>query len=275
MDFNFIPNSNDLSAAVTALIDVGLEKERAAQPRRPYLGGSRCGEECSRRLGYEFFNFTPDYEFDGQTLRRFQRGHDCETRMAKYLRQAGFDLLTEKQDGKQFGFAVARDPVTGNPRIAGHLDGVFVGGPDVCIQPGARLLYPALWENKGLNNAGVNKLRRNGLRAEYPVYYAQMQLYMAYMELTANPGLFTAENQDDCTIYAELIPFDLAAAQEASDRGVRVVSANDVNELPRIARDATDYRCRMCSFAATCWAAPTHVTINTPVPPAWLFKPQQ
>jgi hypothetical protein len=267
---DFIPNQFDISAGIAALVDAGLEAERDAQTPRDYLGGSRCGEECQRKLGYEFFHVRPDKPFDGQTLRRFARGHDCETRMAKYLRLAGFQLSTEKSPGKQYGWGVARDPETGRNRIAGHLDGVLAGGPDTLPGVAGRVLFPCLWENKGLNNSGTNSLRRNGLRKEYPVYFSQMQLYMAYMDLTDNPGLFTAENQDDCTIYAELIPFDLAAAQEASDRGVRVVSSNNPEELPRIAGKSDDYRCNMCSFQETCWSQPAASMPSVMPAPAWL-----
>ncbi len=81
-----------------------------------------------------------------------------------------------------------------------------------------------------------------------------MQVYMAYMELTN--GMFTCENQDTCEVYLEIVPFDAAAAQEASDRGVRVVSARSIEELPQIARDATDFRCKFCDFKERCWRSP-------------------
>ena len=47
MDFN---SSASLSGLLTALIDTGMQRARAAQPRRTYLGASRLGAECERAL---------------------------------------------------------------------------------------------------------------------------------------------------------------------------------------------------------------------------------
>src|SRR5919106_1137069 len=44
----------DLSAKqINALIDAALEAEHRSKPQRDYLGGSRIGEPCARRLAYE------------------------------------------------------------------------------------------------------------------------------------------------------------------------------------------------------------------------------
>src|SRR3546814_2856224 len=55
-------------------------------------------------------------------LRAFDIGHDSETRMAEYMRLAGFTMLTERPDGQQFGFGIAPHPETGRSRVAGHID---------------------------------------------------------------------------------------------------------------------------------------------------------
>src|SRR3546814_15675332 len=62
-------------------------------------------------------------------LRAFDIGHDSETRMAEYMRLAGFTMLTERPDGQQFGFGIAPHPETGRSRVAGHIDGVITAGP--------------------------------------------------------------------------------------------------------------------------------------------------
>ena len=48
--------------------------------KRTYLGGSRIGEACSRRLVYEYTHtpHDPDKAFSGQTLRIFAAGHQFE-----------------------------------------------------------------------------------------------------------------------------------------------------------------------------------------------------
>lgn len=251
---NFAPRpSAAFAAAFEALIDRAMEAHNQAQPPRKYLGGSRVGDDCLRKLAYEFHHTPKDdgREFKGRTLRIFERGHANEDLMAARLRLAGFSLITEKKDGGQIGFAVAWSEERQAYTFAGHLDGVITEAP---WESG--VVTPALWENKCLGDKGFNDLAKKGLRASKPVYFAQMQLYMAYLDLTENPGLFTAENANTGEIYSELVGFDAAAAQAFSDRGVKVVSTQDPEEMPRVAKTATDFRCKFCDYAARCWAEP-------------------
>lgn len=254
MTMDFSPSPHVLfSAAVQKHIDAAMEAANKAQTPRNYLGGSRLGEECLRKLGYEFHHTPKDEgrDFTGNTLRIFDMGHDGEERMAAYIRLAGFTLLTERPDGKQFGFAVAWDEARGCHKIGGHCDGVLTAGPERLGD--FTLTYPALWECKYLGDKGWKDTLRKGLKVSKPIYYAQVQIYMAYLGLEANPGLFTAVNRNTGEIYAELVPFDALAAQTASDRGARVVSAMSPDELPRIGKDQTDFRCKWCDYAARCW----------------------
>ncbi|MDO8607285.1 MAG: hypothetical protein Q7R40_12175 [Phaeospirillum sp.] len=95
---------------------------------------------------------------------------------------AGFDLRTERRDGRQFGFSVL------NGRFKGHIDGCLVGGP-------VAMDYPALWENKALGVSSWKDVVKRGVVLSKPVYAAQLALYQAYMDLPA-PALFTALNRD-------------------------------------------------------------------------------
>ena len=86
-----------------------------------------------------------------------------------------------------------------------------------------------------------------------PIYYAQVQLYMAYLEL--EQCLFTALNKDSSELYFELIPFDSEAAQKYSDRAVQVIQASENNEqMPCISSDPSFFKCKMCEFRNVCWA---------------------
>lgn len=235
-------NTRDLSARLAGLVDAHLVGQASQQPRREYIGGSRLGEACLRKLQYEFFGTPTDTGgFDGKTLRIFHRGHQGEDWMAAWLRGSGFDLRTAGQDGQQFGFSVA------GGRIAGHIDGALVNGPE-SFGP-----YPRLWENKVLGAKGWNKLGKDGLKAAYPVYYAQVQIYQAYMDLADNPALFTALNADTMEIYAEAVPFDPAAAQAISDKGASIIRACDAGELlPRLSDDPSWFECKFCSYHQRC-----------------------
>lgn len=245
MDFQPRPSAA-FAECFEGIIDRAMQADNQAQPPRTYLGASRLGEECERKLGYEWHKVPKDEgrEFKGRTLRIFERGHKGEDSMADRLRLAGFELVTHRPDGEQIGF------VTAEGRIAGHIDGVIVKAP---YESG--IATPCLWENKVLGDKSWKDTERKGVRASKPLYFVQMQLYQAYLDLADNPGLFTAENGNDGAIYAERVPFDQAAAQAASDKGVRVVQSTDPEELPRVASKSTDYRCKMCDYPARCWGA--------------------
>lgn len=227
---------------INARIDEAMVARNKKQKPRAYLGGSRVGEPCARRLVYEYLHTPMDEgkDFDGRILRVFDAGHKFEDLSVAWLRLAGFDLRTNKRDGSQFGFSAA------NGKLAGHIDGVIVAGPEVGIA------WPALWEHKALNAKSWNDLVKHGLQISKPVYFGQVQLYMAYMELAV--ALFTALNKDTEELYHEVVPFDPAEAQALSDKAVSVIRAAECGEhLPCIAAASDFYLCRMCPYAARCW----------------------
>lgn len=230
------------SDRVNALIDAALIERSRGQRPRDYLGGSRIGEPCARGLVYKMTH-TPEDEgrnFDGAMLRIFDAGHQFEILSISWLRAAGFDLRDKCTDGSQFGFEAA------GGKLRGHIDGVIVGGLDVGIA------WPALWEHKALNAKSWNDLVKHGLRLAKPVYFGQVQLYMAYMELEI--ALFTAINKDNQALYHEVVPFDPSEAQALSDKAVEILRAAEVSELPpRIAAASDFYLCRMCAYARRCW----------------------
>jgi hypothetical protein len=227
---------------INALIDAALEADARAKPPRAYLGASRIGEPCARRLVYELTQTPPDpgREPQGTLLRIFAAGHAFEDLTARWLQAAGFELRTVRRDGAQFGFSVA------DGRIRGHIDGVITGGPEIGVT------WPALWEHKALKHRSWTELVKRGLRQARPLYLAQTQLYMAYLELEV--AVFTAMSKDTQELYHEGVGFDAGLAQALSDKAVLVVRAAEAGELlPRIAADPDHHLCRMCPFATRCW----------------------
>ena len=69
-----------LGAQINGRIDAALEAEREGQRPRNYLGASRIGEPCARRLVYEVTHTPPDpgKDFEGRVLRIFAAGHVFE-----------------------------------------------------------------------------------------------------------------------------------------------------------------------------------------------------
>jgi hypothetical protein len=236
-------NHRNPAGQINALIDAALVASNQRQPKRSYLGGSRLGHHCLRALQYEYFHAPKDdgRDFNGQTLRIFQIGHVLEDLAVKWFRQAGFDLRNEKQDGRQFGFSVM------DGKIAGHIDGVFCGGPDV-------ISYPALWECKTMNAKKWKACQKDGVRKSHPIYAAQVAIYQAYMQLTDNPAVFTFINKDTAELGHQIIEFDAELAQKTSDNGVRVITSAEAGELlPRIAKEPDYFECRWCDYHERCW----------------------
>ncbi len=229
------------AARVNALVDAALVARNRRQRPRDYLGGSRVGEPCARRLAYEVAHAPKDHgrDFDGGILRVFDAGHHLEALSVRWLREAGFDLRDRGSDGEQFGFAAA------GGRLRGHADGVIVAGPEVGLR------WPALWEHKALGQKSWSDLVKRGLRSSKPVYFAQVQLYMAYLEL--DTALVTALNRGTLALHHEAVPFEPAEAQRLSDRAVDVLRAIEAGELPpRVADGSDSHHCRFCPYAIRC-----------------------
>lgn len=255
---NFAPTaSEELSDKINRLIDDALEKENAAQPKRDYLGASRVGVECMRRLAYEYHH-TEGNSFPGHAIRRFRMGHLHEDETADWLIKAGFDLRVKKPNGAQYGFGLAPHPETGRPRFAGHTDGIIVNGPDVGV------IWPALWEHKIMKSAIWRATLKHGVRHEHFAYFAQTQIYMR--QFTLANCLFTALNTDTSELLFELIPFDAELAQVLVDKAADVIESQRPEDLPRIAKEETDFRCKFCPFRDVCWKGPVVPAVR----PAWL-----
>ena len=189
-----------------------------------------------------------DQNFTGRTLKIFQAGHVFEELMIKWLRLAGINLITQKQNGNQFGFSVA------GGKVKGHIDGVIIDAPE-----DLDFKFPMLWECKSLNDNSWKDVVKKGLAVSKPVYAAQIAIYQAYMEsqiegISKNPALFTAINKDTAEIHFELIDFDQELAQKTSDKAVKILRATEAEELlPRIASDPTYFECKFCPWQKRCW----------------------
>lgn len=245
------PEYEIIEKEVVAAIDVGLKSKRNDQPPRKYLGASRVGDDCERRLAYEYHQFKKDEgsEFKGKTLRIFDMGHDGEERMAEYLRLAGFDLHTHNEEGKQFGMSDAEG------KFKGHLDGVIHGGPAI-----SGLKYPCLWENKALGDKSWNDFRNRKLFTSKPVYYAQVQVYMGYFDLSS--CLFTALNRDTGEIGVEVVQLSYSSCQKYINKAVGIVNSQTPDEFKRIGKGVDDYKCKWCDYKKLCYGVTEHPEIK-------------
>jgi hypothetical protein len=247
-----LPRPPNIGDAVNAAINAVLVARNRAQPPRRYVSTSGIGRECSRQIQFDYLAVPKDEgrDFEPKTLRIFEAGHRGEDVVAGWLRAGGFDVRTNRSDGRQFGFSVL------NGRFKGHIDGCVVSGP-------APIAYPALWESKALGAASWKDVVKRGVVLSKPIYAAQIALYQAYLDLP-NPALFTALNRDTWELYCELVIFDAAMAQRMSDRAVEIVRASEAEELlPRAVSERTSVICRggkagsewhpACAWQERCW----------------------
>jgi hypothetical protein len=243
MDFNS-RSTRECAASniVNAAIDAALSKKRDLQERRPYLGASAVGDSCERRTQFEFAGAPREKAFEPKTLRIFDRGHTFEELARAWLGDAGFMITQRNQrTGQLFAFSQL------DGRFKGHVDGVIIEGPE-------GWKYPALWEHKALGAKGFREISRDGLKKARPGYYAQVQIYMAYLGLTENPAMFSITNADTCEQEHLPVEFDADEAQRMTDRAVRIVKATDAGDLlPRPYKDRSFFECKWCAFAERCW----------------------
>jgi hypothetical protein len=241
LDFN--PSALRRSAAVDgihAAIDAALIRNARSEKRRTYVGASSIGGGCERRIQYEYLGTDPDPDYvpEARTQRIFARGHITETLAIKWLRDAGYDIKTEKPDGGQFGFKTA------NGKFAGHCDGIIMGGPGIKT--------PCIWEHKALGSKSWKAIEKHGLVKAKPEYCDQIAIYQAYLNLTA-PALFMATCMDDMAIYLELVEFDQARAQAASDRAVAIILDSEAKALrPKVSDEPDFWLCKGCQFRGRC-----------------------
>lgn len=228
-------NSAKTGARVAWRLDQAILKY-TEKKARGYLGASQIGDSCQRKLQYAYFGTVPDREPDARCLRIFHRGNQAEAWMLEWLERGGFSVPE-----RQKGFSSL------NGAFRGHCDGVISSGPSDCGP------YPRLWENKALGHKAWRKIQREGLKKAEPKYYGQVQLYMAYLDLDANPGLFTAIDMDSMEILALDVVFDQAEAQRLSDRAVMILKACAAGEqLGRVSDDPSWWECKMCDWQKRC-----------------------
>jgi len=248
LDFNS-SRANRLaqSERLNEILAAELQRKHSLQARREYLGASALGNECDRSIQFEFAGAPRERQFSPETLRKIAFGHLTEAWAYHEFIDAGFHLTNRNAQGQPYGF------VQLDGAFKGHPDGVFLYGPEV---PGVG--YPCLWEHKGTGSKTFNAIMREGLKKARPGYYTQVNLYMAYLELTEHPAIFTITNLDSGEQGHLLIPFDADEAQRASDRVARLVEMTRRQELsPRPFAEKTHFVCKAkCDFPQRCWSLP-------------------
>lgn len=223
------------------LIKETIEKNQQRQ-KRSYIGASSIGDECSRKIWYAYNGYEQEL-MEWKVLCAIEDGHRTEALMAKRLRDAGIELYTEREDGKQFGFNY-------NEFFRGHYDGVgrgFLEAPNTWH----------VWECKAKNEKYYNELlklidihgEKEALKNWNYIYYCQAVLYMHFEKLTRHyMTVAKAGGRDFIGIRTEENP---KLAKALISKAERVHKAKDPPERAFSGKDF--YKCKWCDFRNECW----------------------
>ena len=220
--------------ALQAAIDKTIEEKQGAGFRM-HLGASIIGRDCARQIWYTF-RWAKRARFRARLLRLFDRGNREETRIIKWLRDAGVHVLDiDPNTGKQL-------------RIEDH-EGHFGGSLDSLLFDTPE--YPFQWvlgEYKTHNDANFKEVKKHGVRKSHLPHFVQMQIYMGYTGVKI--AFYFAVNKNDDEMYIELIEYDEDVAKQYSERALHIIQAQ---EPPgRISESPAWYRCRMCDYQMIC-----------------------
>jgi hypothetical protein len=228
------------------------------------IGAAYAGTECMRALAFRYHKFPrEDREGPvnkGELQRHADAGHWTEDKTAEWMRFADFVILSNKGDGEQFGWHAARNPETGQYRMAGEVDGVITVVPD---RLKGLIRIPCIWESKKATDKKWTKFSKDKVSKADPVYYGQVQLNMAY--LNVEQTLFSMLNLDTMKYYWELIDFDQKHAQRISDRALEVIQSQTPEQFARLGRSEDDFVCKFCDYHDRCWHPEQYVDSVVPL----------
>jgi len=231
-------NTSEHRARVAARCAV-LYAKAISEHERTHLGASEIGEECQRKIWYNFHQCAAPV-FEGRILRLFQRGHLEEATLIEDLRAIGVIVDEGKVDEttgsiQQYGFK----DIGGH--FAGSCDGKALRIPEA----------PKTWhllEFKTANDKTWKKLNQSGVEVAQPKHFAQMQIYMYYLELKR--ALYLSVNKNSDHIYQERVKFNKKIAQGLIAKAKYIIESTTPPE--KMSEDPSFYKCKFCDFHEMC-----------------------
>lgn len=219
---------------------------------RSHLGASLLGEECARRIWYNF-RWATKSNFDGRLIRLFNRGHLEEGRIIAMLLMIGAQIWQQDEHGKQFRISWAEG------HAGGSGDGLGLSIPDLPPTTYFVLECKTHGEKSFIELAGKlpewrayvrgeGSFTGKGVKACKPEHYVQMQLYMRKMGHTV--ALYVAVNKNTDDVYMELITLNSELADQFIDRGEKLVWMDKAP--PKINPSPGFFKCRFCDDRPVC-----------------------
>ncbi len=227
----------DSDKLVNDIYDCYLQDDVEA-PKRKHLGASALGDKCKRHVYYEFRWYTTGIK-EGRILRLFDTGKREESRVIEDLRNIGFVISMNADNGVQI---TCRDD---SGHIGGSVDGIIHHIP---LKYGFLSADKAILEIKTHSEKNFRKLKDGGIQKSFPKHYTQVQVYMGMMEIPMS--LYVGVNKNTDELYFELVPYDRDEHNRAYDVAKEVVLATQ--PLDKIKDSPSWFECKMCKFYDVC-----------------------
>lgn len=225
------PNDPDFAAQVEARLIQYEEEyslEKYPSEHRSHLGASAIGEECWRKLWYQF-RWIKLGQAPGRMRRLWQRGKDEEAKFEAFLFWAGF----HKREIQQ--------PFS---KVNGH----YGGTPDDCWIIKWANDIKILGEYKTFGSKYFEILKKEKLIKSNPKYYAQLSTYAK--EYNVKYVLFYAVNKDNDELYCELVQADYQLAIQLEKKASDIIYSE--NPPLKINENPAYFKCKMCDFNSIC-----------------------
>ena len=269
-------------------LDKASAEVLSGEERRGHLGPSSASERCARKVWYGF-RWAYSEQHTGRMLRLFNRGHEEEHRVVRWLRATGAEVRDYRQrlmwnpdadsylrvewdaalDGPIVGMHldVSRDPMHikraegrgFGPRQWGFKDdgGHYAGSSDGVVS-GLDQWFPqavgwGLLEIKTHSEKSFKEIVQKGVLTSKPTHYNQCQQYMRRLELPWCVYIAVNKNNDD--IYPELVQAKPEVGSFYEERAIKIIEAR--TPPPRITEDPSWFECRFCVFREICHYAET------------------
>jgi hypothetical protein len=196
---------------------------------RPHLGASIIGEPCGRKVVYSYF-WAHKNKIGAKLHRIFRTGDFVETQIVAALESIGLKVVEAQ--------ARVYDS-TGH--ASGSIDGIVTGHD---------LADRILLEAKSMNHTNYLEAVRSGVHKANHKHYVQMQMYMGRLGLEL--AMYIILDKNTCDLNVEFVPFDIDCFDKYQDMEQSVLTANHINEFPRISSNSSWFQCKMCDAKGLC-----------------------
>lgn len=237
-DLTIKADRDALADRIKSDIDAWSQKE-FQQGHRKHLGASLLGDNCWRKLYYNFHWFK-NVQHDGRVLRLFQVGHDAEPRFIKYLTGIGFEVT-------------AFDPTTGEQYRISGAKGHYGGSLDGKAKPPAHynivgdLVVLTEYKTNGTGK-GYADVADKELSVAKPVHFKQMSQYGYKHQLKY--GLYVIENKNDSDITIKIVELDWNLGAALERKAEEIIFAKEPPQ--RISENPDFQDCKWCDFLDMC-----------------------